>query len=107
MSPALPSLHFQPQKYCGGLSRFYLPLFYDLVALDRPGQIVVLGFGDGQPHAAFEQALREHEIAGRCLTIRRELAGEKAEDDDEWQRAAGAGEFARYFSGGQSRDAGG
>ena len=84
---ALPSLRFQPKSYSGGVSRFYLPLFYDLVALRKPARVVILGFGDGQPHFTFCQAIREHGLAARCLTIRRAIAGEDAADDAAWQKA--------------------
>lgn len=86
MLPDLPSLRFQPKFYSGGESRFHLPLFYDLVALVRPRKIVVLGFGDGQPHFTFCQALREGDFAAQLLTIRRDFPGENPEDDVAWQK---------------------
>ena len=54
----LPSFRFQPQFYTGGISRFY-SLLYDLAAFRRPAKIVILGFGDSQPHSTFCQAGRE------------------------------------------------
>lgn len=87
MPLALPSLRFQPEFYSGGVSRFHLPLLYDLVTLRQPVRIVTLGFGDGQPHFTFCQALREHAIGGHCLTIRRDLPNENAQDDEAWQKA--------------------
>ena len=96
MLPELPSLRFQPKFYRGGVSRFHLPLLYDLVALRKPATVVTIGWGDGQPHFTFCQALREQGIAGRCLTIRREVANEDAADDVAWQKAvAESDEFYR------------
>ncbi|MGH7936366.1 MAG: hypothetical protein ACREF8_05100, partial [Chthoniobacterales bacterium] len=86
----LPSLRFQPRFYSGGVARFHLPLLYDLVRLRQPSRIVTLGYGDGQPHFTFCQALDEGKIAGHCLTIRRELPNEKQEDDEAWQKAVAA-----------------
>jgi glycosyltransferase involved in cell wall biosynthesis len=83
----LPSLRFQPRFYSGGVARFHLPLLYDLVTLRQPSQIVTLGYGDGQPHFTFCQALDEGKTTGHCLTIRREWANERAEDDEAWQKA--------------------
>ena len=62
MLPPLPSLGFQPKFYSGGVSRFHLPFLYDLVALQRPRQVVTLGFADEQVHLTFCQAEREQEL---------------------------------------------
>ncbi len=86
MPLALPSLRFAPEFYSGGVSRFHLPLLYDLVRLRQPARIVTLGFGDGQPHFTFCQALREEGGDGHCLTIRRELSDEEARDDADWRK---------------------
>ncbi len=83
----LPSLRFQPKFYNGGVSRFHLPLLCDLAALRRPTKIVLLGFGDGQPHFTFCQINRERDLGFHCLTIRRDLPGENADDDATWQKA--------------------
>ena len=87
MLPPLPSLGFQPKFYSGGVSRFHLPFLYDLVALQRPRQVVTLGFADEQVHFTFCQAAREQGLTSHCLTIRRPRAGESAEDDAAWQEA--------------------
>jgi hypothetical protein len=60
----LPSFRFQPEFYTGAISRFY-PLLYDLAAFRRPAKIVILGFGDSQPHFTFCQA-GEDNIASHC-----------------------------------------
>ena len=87
MLPPLPSLGFQPKFYTGGVSRFHLPFLYDLVALRRPRNVVVLGFEDEQVHCTFCQTAREQKLSSHCLTIRRPRAGENAEDDAAWQGA--------------------
>ena len=84
MLPPLPSLGFQPKFYSGGVSRFHLPFLYDLVALQRPRQVVTLGFADEQVHFTLCQAAREQKLSFHCLTIRRPRAGENAEDDAAW-----------------------
>lgn len=66
----LPSLlHFQPKFFVGGPARFYLALFYDLVALSRPKSIVTLGFGDGEAFFTLCQAVRENRLDCRCVAI--------------------------------------
>ena len=66
----LPSLlHFQPKFFVGGPARFYLALFYDLVALARPKSIVTLGFGDGEAFFTLCQAVRENRLDCRCVAI--------------------------------------
>ena len=87
MLPPLPSLGLQPKFYSGGVSRFHLPFLYDLVALQRPRQVVTLGFADEQVHLTFCQAAREQGPTSHCLTIRRPRAGESGEDDGAWQSA--------------------
>ncbi len=85
-------LNFPVSTFNRGITRaerpgFHLPLLYDLVALHKPATVVTLGFGDGQPHFTFCQAINEQKIAGRCITIRRERADENAADDEAWQKA--------------------
>src|SRR6266513_234623 len=66
----LPSLlHFQPKFFVGGPARFYLALFYDLVALARPKSIVTLGFGEGEAFFTLCQAVRENRLDCRCVAI--------------------------------------
>jgi O-antigen biosynthesis protein len=66
----LPSLlHFQPKFFVGGPARFYLALFYDLVALARPKSIVTLGFGDGEAFFTLCQAVRENRLDCQCVAI--------------------------------------
>src|SRR5213082_81066 len=66
----LPSLlNFQPKFFVGGPARFYLALFYDLVALARPKSIVTLGFGDGEAFFTLCQAVRENRLDCRCVAI--------------------------------------
>src|SRR5215831_124250 len=85
MFEKLPSLvGFQPKCYTGGPSRFHLPLFYDLVATQKPKVIVVLGFGDGQAFFTFCQAVREQNLSCQCVAVRREHEGEKEADDVAW-----------------------
>ncbi|MEP6698573.1 MAG: glycosyltransferase [Verrucomicrobiota bacterium] len=80
MFEKLPSLlRFKPSFYTGGLTRFYLPLLYDLIAGEKPKSIVTLGFGDGQAFFAFCQAAREQNIDCRCVAVRR---GDGSETDD-------------------------
>ncbi|MEO6870947.1 MAG: glycosyltransferase [Chthoniobacterales bacterium] len=83
----LPSFRFQPHFYSGGVSRFHLPLLYDLVTLRQPLRVVTLGYGDGQAAATLAQALAEQKRGGSCLTIRRSRPDERAEDDAVWQKA--------------------
>jgi hypothetical protein len=47
--------NFEPKFFTGGRTRFYLPLFYDIVAQEKPALIVILGLGDAQAHLAFCQ----------------------------------------------------
>ena len=54
MFEQLPSLRgFQPKFYSGGVTRFHLPLFYDLIAGAKPKRVLVVGFGDGQAFFTF------------------------------------------------------
>src|SRR4051794_6314178 len=78
MSIELPSLQaFQPKFYTGSPARHYLPLFYDLVALQKPALIVTLGLGDGQAHFTFCQAVSEHALEAKCIAVARQSeAGE-------------------------------
>ena len=99
----LPSLHdFTPKFYRGGPIRFYLPLLYDLVAIEKPKLIVTIGFDEGEAFFTLCQAAREKRIDCRCVAIRRE-EGEES-DDAIWQagRAYGEefyGEAARFLAG--------
>ena len=105
MVEQLPSLlRFQPKFYSGGPARFYLPLFYDLVAGKKPKSIVALGFGDGEAFFTLCQAVREQNFKCGCTAVHRERAGEAEEDDLAWRKGKdyGAefyGDFARFLSG--------
>lgn len=73
---------FQPKFYRGGANRFHLPLLYDLVAITKPRRIVTVGFGDGEAHLTFCQAVTELEIAAKCVAVH--LGGDEAEVDEDW-----------------------
>ncbi|MGI8482247.1 MAG: hypothetical protein ACR2MF_09325, partial [Chthoniobacterales bacterium] len=73
---------FQPKFYRGGATRFHLPLLYDLVAITKPRRIVTVGFGDGEAHLTFCQAVTELEIAAKCVAVHR--GGDEAEVDEDW-----------------------
>ena len=75
---------FQPRFYTGGPSKHFLPLVYDLVAATAPKLVVTAGFGDGQAHFAFCQAVRERRLACRCIAVPANV--EEAADDMAWQR---------------------
>lgn len=93
MFEKLPSLRgFQPKFYSGGPMRFHLPLLYDLVAEVRPKVIVTLGWADGQAFFTFCQAANEQGVDGQCVAVRRERAGESADDDAAWQKGRDYGE---------------
>ena len=104
MFEKLPSLRgFQPKFYSGAPARFHLPLIYDSMAEAKPKRVVVLGFGDGDGFLTFCQAAAELKINAECVAIRRDRAGESAEDDAAWRdgRAAGEefyGDRARFFN---------
>jgi hypothetical protein len=91
----LPSARrFHPAFYSGGATRFYLPLFYDIVTISRPKLVVTLGFGDGQPYFTFCQAARENNLECRSIGVRRSIRGENPNDDETWVKAlAEADEF--------------
>jgi O-antigen biosynthesis protein len=99
----LPSLHdFTPKSYRGGPIRFYLPLLYDLVAVEKPRLVVTIGFDEGDAFFTFCQAAQEKRIDCHCIAIRREEGQES--DDAVWQagRAYGQefyGEAVQFFSG--------
>lgn len=85
MFEQLPSLlGFQPNFHIGGPTRFYLPLAYDLVATTRPKMVVTLGFGDGEMHFTFCQAVRENGLSCRLLAVRNPEDGLPV-DDNAWQ----------------------
>ena len=79
--------NFEPKFFTGGPTRFYLPLFFDIVVQEKPALIVTLGLGDAQAHLAFCQAVAEQNLASRCVAVRRARADESAIDDPAWQYA--------------------
>ncbi len=79
--------NFEPKFFTGGPTRFYLPLFFDIVAQEKPALIVTLGLGDAQAHLAFCEAVAEQNLASRCVVVRRARADESATDDPAWQYA--------------------
>src|SRR6266550_381724 len=103
MLSELPSLHeFMPKFYGGGPIRFYLPLLYDLVAIEKPKLIVTIGFGEGEAFFTLCQAAREKRINCRSVAIHRQEGQES--DDAIWQagRAYGEefyGEAAQFLAG--------
>jgi GT2 family glycosyltransferase/glycosyltransferase involved in cell wall biosynthesis len=91
MMSGLPSLHdFMPKFYRAGPIRFYLPLLYDLVALEKPKLIVTIGFDEGEAFFTLCQAAREKRIDCRCVAIRREKDQES--EDAVWQSGRAYGE---------------
>lgn len=103
MFEKLPSVRdFQPKFYSAGPARFHLPLLYDLVSKTKAKRVVFLGFGDGDAFFTACQAALEQKIDCQCVAVRRNRAGESAEDDPTWRngRADGEefyGERARFF----------
>ena len=103
MLSGLPSLHdFLPKFYRGGPVRFYLPLLYDLAAIEKPKLIVTIGFAEGEAFFTLCQAAREKRIDCRCIGIRRDEDQES--EDAVWQsgRAYGEefyGEAAQFLAG--------
>jgi GT2 family glycosyltransferase/glycosyltransferase involved in cell wall biosynthesis len=79
--------NFEPKFFTDGPTRFYLPLFFDIVVQERPALIVTFGLGDAQAHLAFCQAVAEQNLASRCVAVRRARANESAADDQAWQYA--------------------
>jgi GT2 family glycosyltransferase len=79
--------NFEPEFFTGGPTRFYLPLFFDIVVQEKPALIVTLGLGDAQAHLAVCQAVAEQNLASRCVVVRRARADESATDDPAWQYA--------------------
>ena len=94
-SPFYGAENFEPILFTGGPTRFYLPLFFDIVAQEKPALIVTVGLGDAQPHLAFCQAVTEQNLSSRCFAIRRARADESAIDDSAWERAEKA--TAKFF----------
>jgi len=88
--------NFEPKFFTGGLTRFYLPLFFDIVGQEKPGLIVTLGLGDAQAHVAFCQAVAHQDLTSRCVAVRRARSDESAIDDPGWQDAKEA--TAKFFS---------
>lgn len=88
MFPELPSLrNFQPKFYTGSVSRFYLPLLYDLIVLRQARNVVIVGYSDAQVHFTVCQAARETGAATHVTLVRRERAAESALEDEAWQQA--------------------
>src|SRR6476660_1684997 len=79
--------NFEPEFFTGGPTRFYLPLFFDIVVQEKPALIVTLGLGDAQAHLAFCQAVAAKNLASRCVAVRRTRPDESAIDDPAWQYA--------------------
>ena len=87
----LPSLRdFVPKFYLGGPIRFHLPLLYDLVAIERPTNIVALGFDEGEAFFTLCQAAREQKVDVRCTAIHRETS--TGSDDEAWKKGRAYGE---------------
>jgi len=86
-SPFYTAQNFEPKFFTAGHTRFYLPLFFDIVVQEKPGLIVTLGLGDAQGHLAFCQAVAEQKLSSRCVAVRRARADESAIDDPAWQCA--------------------
>lgn len=80
--------NFEPKFFTGGPTWSYLPLFYDIVAYEKPALIVILGLGDGQAHLAVCQALAEQNSESRCVVIRRSDTNELAENDAAFAQTA-------------------
>ena len=78
---------FEPKFFTDGPTRFFLPLFFDIVGQERPALIVTLGLGDAQAHLAFSQAVVEQNLPSRCVAVRRARGNESATDDPAWQYA--------------------
>lgn len=100
----MPGLYgFVPKFYRGGTIRFYLPLLYDLVAINRPRLIVTIGFDEGEAHFTFCQAVLEQQLKCRCVADRRGDP-ESEKDDEAWQKGKAYGEefyteVAQFLSG--------
>jgi glycosyltransferase involved in cell wall biosynthesis/GT2 family glycosyltransferase len=93
-SPFYGSENFEPKFFTGGPTRFYLPLFFDIVVQEKPALIVTLGLGDPQAHLAFCQAVTEQNLSSHCVAVWRLRVGEAAIDDPAWQCAQKAtGDF--------------
>jgi GT2 family glycosyltransferase/glycosyltransferase involved in cell wall biosynthesis len=93
MFEKLPSLReFQPKFYSGGRMRFHLPLLYDFVAEAKPKRVVFLGFGDGDAFFAACQAASEQNVDCQCVAVRRNRAGEPANEDPTWRNGRADGE---------------
>src|SRR6266540_5960905 len=87
--------NFEPKFFTGGPTRFYLPLFFDIVVQEKPALIVTLGLGDAQAHLAFCQAVAEQNLSSRCVAVRRPRADESPLDDPAWKCAEKA--TAKFF----------
>jgi hypothetical protein len=79
--------NFEPKFFTGGLTRFYLPLFFDIVLEEKPALIVTLGLGNAQAHLALCQAVSEQDLPARCVGVRRARADESTNNDPAWQCA--------------------
>ncbi len=100
----LPSLlAFQPHFYRGGPIRHHLAFLYDLVATQRPRQIVVVGFGNGEAFFTLCQAVSEIGLEAKCHATWRGAPGEASEADPAWEEgkkyaAKTYGDFAQLTS---------
>jgi hypothetical protein len=79
--------NFEPKFFTGDLTRFYLPLFFDIVLEEKSALIVTLGLGDAQAHLALCQAVSEQNLPARCVGVRRARADESTNNDPAWQCA--------------------
>ena len=95
-SPFYGAQNFDPKFFTGGPTRFYLPLFFNIVVQEKPALIVTLGLGDAQAHLAFCQAVAEQNLASRCVAVRRARANESAINDPAWQYAEKA--TSKFFA---------
>ncbi|MBO0694595.1 MAG: glycosyltransferase, partial [Verrucomicrobia bacterium] len=86
-SPFYGAENFEPRFFTGGPTRYYLPLFFDIVVQEKPALIVTLGLADAQAHLTFCQAVVEQNLSSRCVAVRRPQADEPANDDPAWQLA--------------------
>ena len=86
-SPFYGAENFEPKFFTSGPTRFYLPLFFDIVGQEKPSLIVTLGLGDAQAHLVFCQAVVEQNLSSRCVAVRRPRVDEPANDDPAWQLA--------------------
>jgi len=85
-----PSWHnFVPKFYRGGPVRFYLPLLYELVSIEKPKRIVTIGFGEGEAFFTLCQAAREQKVKCQCVAIHRDDS--QSGNDLAWQEGKAYG----------------